>query len=62
MALAICRTQHPDSTDAFDLEVVGWEEFKSNWITADTPSAAMSERIRSCDVLLGGIDWTVNYL
>lgn len=62
MALAICRTHHPDSTEVFDLEVIAWEEFKTDWVMADTPSVAMRERMKSCDIFLGGIDWTINYL
>jgi hypothetical protein len=62
MALAMCRTQHPDSTMVFSLEVITWDEFRKNWVTAYTPSNDVSERIKECDIFLGGIDWTVNYL
>jgi hypothetical protein len=62
IALAICRIRHPDSTPLFTLEAIPWDQFKEGWILPDTPSPAMSKAIEGCDIFLGGLDWTVNYL
>ncbi|KAF8814110.1 hypothetical protein BYT27DRAFT_7250351 [Phlegmacium glaucopus] len=61
IALAICRTRHPDSTPVYSLEVIPWDDFKNSWILADPPSPDMNHLIQHCDIFLGGIDWTIDY-
>ena len=53
---------HLDSTPVFSLQVIPCEEFKEGWVLADPSHYDMGELLESCNVFLGGIDWTIDYL
>lgn len=60
--ISMSRALNEDESPKIQTEFVPWRRFLEEWIYPDSPSADFVGYLDWCDIFIGGMDLTVDYL